>query len=105
MTAGAASGSADRTRKAEWPPEAGAEVKWPHAKEVHSRVERGSMRAFGSSAEEPTATRQRVETRRGEVRRAGEQLILRLVRGQRFYLFAYYLWPLGTLAILWQHLG
>lgn len=32
-------------------------------------------------------------------------LILRLVRGHRFYLFAFYLWPVGAAAILWQHLG
>jgi undecaprenyl-diphosphatase len=32
-------------------------------------------------------------------------LILRLVRARRFHVFAYYLWPLGALAILWQHAG
>lgn len=30
-------------------------------------------------------------------------IIVRLVRARRFHVFAYYLWPLGLLAILWQH--
>jgi undecaprenyl-diphosphatase len=32
-------------------------------------------------------------------------LIVRLVRARRFHVFAYYLWPLGLLAILWHHAG
>jgi undecaprenyl-diphosphatase len=32
-------------------------------------------------------------------------IILRLVRQRRFHLFAFYVWPLGVLAILWQHAG
>lgn len=31
--------------------------------------------------------------------------IVRLVRGDRFHWFAWYLWPLGAAAILWYHLG
>ena len=29
--------------------------------------------------------------------------ILRLVRADRFHWFAWYLWPLGGIAILWYH--
>jgi undecaprenyl-diphosphatase len=36
---------------------------------------------------------------------AAIDVILRLVRRRSFYLFAYYLWPLGALAILWQYLS
>lgn len=36
---------------------------------------------------------------------ASISLILRLVRQDQFYMFAYYLWPLGIAAILWSHLN
>lgn len=41
----------------------------------------------------------------GVVGYASISLILRLVRQDRFYLFAYYLWPVGLAAILWSYLG